>query len=163
MHSNNPEIIHLLEENDVKLESYSQILNESIKCHHNEVANYIINNYLDKEENDSFTSSLKSYNFAFLQEDLIDNRSFFNLCRYDYCLFVGQLIKQKNIDVNEAIENDIEYGYHHTYTETKTILHVAIEKGNINMIKLLLTNENIDVNSKKKYVTQSPHPNILIS
>lgn len=88
IHSNNPETIHLLEENDIKAESYSQIFNEAIKCHHIEVANYIMNNYLDKEskdeekevkndENDSLSSSLKSYNFAFLQEESINQKILF--------------------------------------------------------------------------------------
>ena len=45
--SKNAEMIHLLEENHVKLEdkSYKQVFYESIKCHHNDITNYFINNF----------------------------------------------------------------------------------------------------------------------
>lgn len=157
VHSNNLEFIHFLEEKDVKSESYIKMFNEAIKCHHNEIAIYIMNNYLDKEKvnNDEKVSlsSLKSYNFAFLHENQV---SFSNLCKYDCCPFVEQLIKQENINVNELIEKEISLGPNRTFTETKSLLHTAIEKGNVNIVKLLLTNENLDVNMKEKYVTEGP-------
>ena len=48
IHGKNAEIIHILEENKVWNEdpTYKNILFESIKCHHNDVVNYIQNNYL---------------------------------------------------------------------------------------------------------------------
>ena len=52
IHSNNAEIIHHLEENEIESfdMSYYDCLNESIKCHHNDIADYI-QNFLLKEEN----------------------------------------------------------------------------------------------------------------
>ena len=53
IHSNNGEIIHILESNEIKPiklddeeDPYESILKESILCHHNDVANYINNNLL---------------------------------------------------------------------------------------------------------------------
>ena len=51
IHCNNPEIIHLLEENHVIPEdkSYFECYKESIKCHHNNIANYIKDNLIDEK------------------------------------------------------------------------------------------------------------------
>ncbi|KAK8889215.1 hypothetical protein M9Y10_033961 [Tritrichomonas musculus] len=64
VHSDNSEIIHFIEENKDKIKeksffsiqvaqitqnNYIDFLKESIKCHHNDVANYILNNFLEKE------------------------------------------------------------------------------------------------------------------
>ena len=79
IHGRNAELIHLLENNQVEPtvtvvknlkkieeESYKGCIKESIKCHHNEIANYFINNHL-KNENDSSREitiqCMKYYNF----------------------------------------------------------------------------------------------------
>ena len=43
IHSNNPEMIDLLEENEIypDNESYLDCVVEAIKCHHNEIADHI--------------------------------------------------------------------------------------------------------------------------
>ena len=77
MHSNNPEFIHLIEDKHIKptnskgVVSYKEIYETSIKCHHNKIANYIQNNFIqDSEEIDS-VKIFKYYNFAFTQiEDI---------------------------------------------------------------------------------------------
>ena len=48
VHSNNPELIHILEDNHVLPEdsSYENCFLEAIKCHHNDVANYVKDNLL---------------------------------------------------------------------------------------------------------------------
>lgn len=54
IHSNNPELIHLLEENEVEApnQKYEECFLESIKCHHNDIARYIEDNFLqDKDDN----------------------------------------------------------------------------------------------------------------
>ncbi|KAK8890642.1 hypothetical protein M9Y10_035425 [Tritrichomonas musculus] len=54
VHSNNADLIHLLEENDIKPVEKNNIninvFKESIKCHHNDVADYIENNYITQEQ-----------------------------------------------------------------------------------------------------------------
>ena len=106
IHGQNAGMIHFLEDNHVELEdnSYSQVFHESIKCHHNDIANYFINNFLQNDEEnsqDTFNQSLKYYNFAFLKNEFIGESSFFSLCKYDYCRAVDNLLKDNTIDVNE--------------------------------------------------------------
>ena len=106
IHGQNSEIIHFLEDNHVELKdkSYKQVFYESIKCHHNDIANYFINNFLQNDEEnsqDTFNQCLKYYNFAFLKNELIDESSFCNLCKYDYCALFDKLVKDIVIDINK--------------------------------------------------------------
>ena len=109
IHSKNAELIHLLEEldiepiinNDNEEKSYIECFKESIKCHHNAIANYFINNYLsNKDENskDTFVQSLEYYNFLFLPKELVDESSFCHLCHFDYYSFVKDLSSRVDID-----------------------------------------------------------------
>ena len=106
IHSQNADMIRLLEDNHVKLndKSIEQVFYESIKCHHNNIANYFINNFLQNDEEnsqDTFNQCLKYYNFAFLKNELIDESSFCNLCKYDYCALFDKLVKDIVIDINK--------------------------------------------------------------
>ena len=96
IHSKNPELIHLLEENEVKPvdNSFDEVLKESIKCHHNEITDYIIDNLLDKNiekiyiEN-KFIKNIFYYCFCYQNYQYfpkkIDNKFFyFYLCMFDY-------------------------------------------------------------------------------
>ena len=88
IHGQKAEIIHSLEEYHVELEdkTYMIYFYESLKCHHNDFANYFLNNFLKEEEGNSkktFNQSLKYYNFAFLNNNHIDESSFFYLCKCD--------------------------------------------------------------------------------
>lgn len=103
IHGKNADIIHILEENRIEPEekSYNECLKESIKCHHNDIANYIQNQYLlNNNLNDIFANVLKWYNFQFEQNDLIDKSSFYHLCEYDYYTFANLLLKEVDIDIN---------------------------------------------------------------
>ena len=115
VHGQSAEIIHILEENHVgqpeqlntffKINQfYVKLFNESIKCHHNDVANYILRNFLQDNKNDSydfFPSGLEYYNFAFVPNDFINESLFYYLCRYDYYLIVCFLLNNANIDINK--------------------------------------------------------------
>ena len=106
IHGKNPEMIHFLEDNHVELEdeSYKQVFYESIKCHHNDIANYFINNFLQNDEENSentINQCLKYYNFAFLKSESISESSFCYLCKYDYCALVNKFLKDKIIDINK--------------------------------------------------------------
>ena len=79
---------------------------ESIKCHHNDIANYILNQYLLKEKdisNDIMINSLKYHNLNFEQNDLITESSFYYLCKYDHYMLVKSILKEMDIDVNTKI------------------------------------------------------------
>ena len=106
IHGQNSEIIHFLEDNHVELkdESYKQVFHESIKCHHNDIANYFINNFLQNDEEnskDSIKQCIKYHNFAFLKKEFISESSFWNLCKYDYCALVDIFLKYKAININK--------------------------------------------------------------
>ena len=106
IHGKNAEMIHFLEDNHVELKdkSYKQVFYESIKCHHNDIVNYFINNFLQNDEEnsqDTINQCLKYHNFAFLKNDSISESSFCNLCKYDYYALVNNLLKDEDIDVNK--------------------------------------------------------------
>ena len=105
IHSQNAELIHLIEENfekelktSDKEELYQRFLEESIKCHHNDVSNYIIYNHLDKNKSHDF--GIKYYNYAFIQSDHINEMSFFDFCNYEYLSFVKLFVTNSNININ---------------------------------------------------------------
>lgn len=125
----NLEIIHILENKKVQPEdeTYDEIYKESIKCHHNNIANYIKENLLkqnegekkddeeeeedveDDDENNvknSFIFALKYYNFAFIQSDMINDSVLFDLCKYDYYFFIDSILKTTNVDVNNIVSNE---------------------------------------------------------
>ena len=107
IHGNDPEIINILEENEIKPqdESYIECYNESIKCHHIDMTEYILKKILDnKSENDlvQISKSIKYYNFIYFPKDINCIFAFQKFCRYNYYTFVKFLIENKNIDVNET-------------------------------------------------------------
>lgn len=105
IHGRNINIIHLLEQCQIKPEnnSYENCLNESIKCHHNQIATYIIEEYFLKEKKknlNAFDSGLQFYNFAFIEKEKITKSLFLDLCQYDYYPLVQILMKTTNFDIN---------------------------------------------------------------
>ena len=109
VHGQNPDIIHCLEANKISPSqkdnvTFEQIFYESIKCHHINIANYILNNYLQNEieySNDTLINSLKYYNFMFIQSDIVNETSFYYLCKYDHYLLTLLLLKKIDIDINK--------------------------------------------------------------
>ena len=66
IHSKSSELISFLEEKSIKPVSYYDVYVESIRCHHNEIAEYIIDNY-------KFSMYTNSYLYSF--NSSIDNSS----------------------------------------------------------------------------------------
>ncbi|KAK8833907.1 hypothetical protein M9Y10_039926 [Tritrichomonas musculus] len=82
IHSDNPEMVHLLEVSEIRPEynSYQKVIEESIKCHHNEMANYFLINHLnDKNENFRFIS-FRYYNYCYFPSYFYDYMFIYNLC-----------------------------------------------------------------------------------
>ena len=103
VYSNNPELIHLIERYDTKMTKYQYetVYKKSIKCHHNEIANYIKNTYLcDCEDSKYLFCALKNYNIHFIQPEFIQNEYFYDLCLFDYYHIVDVLVKNENFDIN---------------------------------------------------------------
>ena len=159
IHSQNEEIIHSLEDKhgEFGVKTYKRFFYESLKCHHNDIANYFLSklNEDDKNSQDTINQSLKYYNFKFLKNEFIKESSFFYLCKYDYCTFVDSLLKSQTLDVNkkEILRKFANSIFFFQYFEMKlfilfykTALFAAVEKENIEIVKLLLTKDKLDIN-----------------
>lgn len=112
IHGKNSEIIRLLEENHIMPPdgSYEKCLNEAVKCHHNEIADYIQEYLLPENyQNSSEFLSLvfQSYNFHFIQKEMINKKNLPLLCKYDYFTLIRILFDEKLIDINSPIEFEI--------------------------------------------------------
>lgn len=107
IHGNNPELFELLKEYGVLVKGMSckSFFIESVKCHHNDFANFYHNNYCQSNQNTSFETlsvGLKYHNFAFIDSFYIGQFSFYDLCLYDYPIFVDYLLKTTFIETNTA-------------------------------------------------------------
>ncbi|KAK8887603.1 hypothetical protein M9Y10_038654 [Tritrichomonas musculus] len=124
IHSNNAELIHLLEENHIQPEdpSYEDCFFESIKCHHNNFANYIHDNLLTKKEHHSKYKHFYNYsiryiipkspdcscneiifkyqNYSLFPENFDLKDIFFYLYRYGYSNIVNFLLQMKMDNIN---------------------------------------------------------------
>lgn len=112
IHSKNPEMIHLLEENQVKPE-IEDCLIESIKCHHNDFAEYILNNLMPSMntlyDNEKIVSVIfDSYNYNYFPNDYNTDHLFFNLCKYKYSKIVNLFFES---DGNTACLNKTAFYY----------------------------------------------------
>ena len=109
IHGKNAEIIHLLEEIDIKpYEMYVKCYVESCKCHHNDIMKYIQQNYIEMSDEYNFYESLRNdicfrtFNFCdILDNDIQMNESvaFFFACKYDHFLIVDFLLKSAKINL----------------------------------------------------------------
>ncbi|KAK8842482.1 hypothetical protein M9Y10_026071 [Tritrichomonas musculus] len=119
-HGNNLEIICFLQKKKIKpeYEFYDFVLEEAIKCHHNEIANYVKNTLMKEDDiyglslysvtendyyNDILNYSYHYYNFAFFSSDFANKFTFYYACQYDYYEIVDLLLKTKKIDLNAKI------------------------------------------------------------
>ena len=104
IHSNNADIIHFLEENQVPPPNgdYQECLLQSIECHHNEISDYISSQLLASEELEDIQKQKKkidkifgSFNFKEMPSEFDSQFIFFYLCLYGYSDLVDLYIKPK--------------------------------------------------------------------
>ena len=116
IHSLNSEMIHILEENDIKPDT--NCLFESIKCHHNDIAKYIEDNVLNDTKieinKNNFHSNVASYifnnyNYYFIPEKIDDYCIFFYLCKYDYFEIVKLYLNSYELDLDETLSEELIY------------------------------------------------------
>ncbi|KAK8836939.1 hypothetical protein M9Y10_036970 [Tritrichomonas musculus] len=116
VHGNNADIIHILERNGFYLPEKACIdcLQESIKCHHNNIARYIEENLfkgsIEISQNNlrnnpvSFGFHYRNYEFILEQEEPSNFQlPLFYACLYDYYPIVELLIKMNKVDINKTI------------------------------------------------------------
>ena len=117
IHGQNYDIINLLDENNIEPEdlTYKSYYNESIKCHHNDIANFfqsefIANEEEEEDENNFVENCFINYNFEFIPNELTLNiESILELaCQYDYVSIVKILLETNKIDLkNFLLRKDI--------------------------------------------------------
>ena len=113
IHSNNAKVIHLLEDHQIEPDS-QKILKESIKCHHNNISNYIINNLMKEEDlqnnieklyyNNVYRCAAESHNYCFFPTNMKYKNMIFYLCEFDHYTPVKLYLSEGNIDINAKIK-----------------------------------------------------------
>ena len=156
IHSQNASMFHVLESQKVDFPSKSNyyLLKECIKCHHNNFYNYILENFQsgdDQNELKILIKSLKYYNFAYIEDKQIGIALYKDLIRFDYFPIVDILLKNEDIDINQLYEcqHYVRVNWHGMRIDgydRETALYIAALAGRIEIVKLLLSYESIDIN-----------------
>ena len=117
VHSNNAELIHLIEENDIHpdFDVCKNVFCESIKCHHIDIAYYLYQQFQNETNlyvNEKIQFYLRYYNFiefsnrlneiCIQNEDQKSNFCYY-LCKYDYFFLFDLMLKKIKINVNSVV------------------------------------------------------------
>lgn len=98
IHSNSADLIHILEEEHVKSDdgNFVKCFEEAIKCHHNDVANYIQNCLGDSDTMGTLMNAygFKYFNFSFFPTEL-NEKIFDYFCKFNYIDIVKSLLNDK--------------------------------------------------------------------
>lgn len=102
IHSQNEELIRILQDKNIQFpnNSVQSCIDESIKCHHNELVNFFQNSQ-NNENVDVCSKSVKYLNYSFFPNDLNNIDSFYYLCQNDNLKLVEILL------TNEDLKNQI--------------------------------------------------------
>ncbi|KAK8839459.1 hypothetical protein M9Y10_031814 [Tritrichomonas musculus] len=112
IHGKNAELIHLLEFYKIEHQEhdYEKFLIESIKCHHNNFANYILNHFYPFNSNKEFSynerlfsSVFQYHNYAYLPYRFSNDYEFYYLCFYKFFTLVDLYMKTKEKDIELQI------------------------------------------------------------
>ncbi|KAK8899094.1 hypothetical protein M9Y10_001395 [Tritrichomonas musculus] len=176
IHGRNPELIHLLEESGVEPndKTYEECLKMAIKCHHNDIANYIKENLLDEKIEISnlehnYDENIVAYSFRYMNYDFmpidLNNKFFLHYsCHYNYFKLVEILMKTKKFPLNASIIHIINlfliqfqiyslfielqnhFSFYFTYFYFTPLRLAAINNRN-EIVQLLLSNPAIKITS----------------
>lgn len=114
-------MINILEEKKIEFSS-TQILKEAIKCHHNEIAEYILNNYGEKiEKSDIDLYVIKYHNYRFYPPEFPkdDGKFFVNACRYGQYFIVRDILRKNQDEALIDFTIEIPYKSKHKINKTK--------------------------------------------
>ena len=114
IHSQNADMIHLLEYHNVEPPNgdYKLCFIEAIKCHHNDIANYIEYNFLQQNTDalsgvDYQSKVFCFQNYAFFPSDLKSEDEFYALCSYGYRLLSDLYIKKSEMNIKQKMKENI--------------------------------------------------------
>ncbi|KAK8835347.1 hypothetical protein M9Y10_034110 [Tritrichomonas musculus] len=138
VHGQNAEIIHLIEEEFTikRLINYNEIYMEAIKCHHNDIANYVKNNYENRIKPERSAKEIfKYYNYELMAENMDFSIISYFLCKYDYLSLIQILFKTGKIN----LKDEIEYN-----KKNKTPLNIAAANNNQDITSFLLSQPEVN-------------------
>ena len=131
IHSDNSELlVHHIESKEIKPDdvSFEECLKESIKCHHNDIADYIQNNLIDENQTESknittleervLEISFKNCNYSFFPTNFDQNCVFFYMHQYNFTKAFDLLLESKKEYIQSTI---INYFYFHEIFNIKFI------------------------------------------
>lgn len=100
IHSNKSEMLSILEENHVKIKSYEELIEESIKCFHIDFADYFI-----RESNniDYYPFSVEYQDYIHFPEEF--KPLFLNASKFNYTILINLLLKNQELNSISAIQN----------------------------------------------------------
>ena len=116
IHSNNAELISLIEENKVDIKSYNEIIEESISCHHNNLTDYFLNNTAKNKF--AAYKSIYYMNYYFFPSDYIEDYIIFFACIWNLDNLFEKLLTMKGTNVNKKFVSNlffINYIQNHQY------------------------------------------------
>ena len=133
IHSDNAEMIHLLEEYHVSPpnNSFEIVLNESIKCHHNSIANYIAENVLSKKI--ASEAVFHYYNYMLLPIEINSDFIYFTI-KFNYIEFIEFLLQKEILFLNTQIRSCKAFKVF-----SCTVLQLAVHLQNKKVIDLFLS------------------------
>lgn len=105
IHGQNSDIIHLIENSKNIIFG----LLESIKCHHNNIANYFIDAYLVNKNLEKIKNFVDTafhyYNYSFLPKNLAKSNLFLYICKYNYVKLLDLFMKAKIVNIQLIMSN----------------------------------------------------------
>lgn len=129
-HSQNGEMIHLLESYKVcpHKNQYIGCFTESIKCHHNDIAEYIKITYLPSNDyddeitnNDEILYTVMHYhNYSYFQSNFETRNEFYFLCSENYNTLFDLFINKKEENIKYMIGKNVFIFFH--------FMHLHLEK-----------------------------------
>lgn len=112
IHGQNFEILNILKQNKLRSKDYTfgKALDESFKCHNNDVTDFVIENLARIRKGDEisfYSHSIKFYNYDYFPDDLNNQFSFCYLCYADNVTILKELVNlsKKNFKINEQISS----------------------------------------------------------
>ncbi|KAK8893099.1 hypothetical protein M9Y10_021514 [Tritrichomonas musculus] len=115
IHGNKQELLDILIKSKIvpKDKTYRNCLEESIKCHHISITNYILENLIDNydeicNQNNKFNKNIHYYsfryhNYIFFPTDVSSKFLFFYACQFNYYTLVDYYLRFKSVNINEKI------------------------------------------------------------
>ena len=107
IHSNNSIlIVHHIEGKIVFSDkiAYERIFIEAIKCHHNEIANYIDENLIRTRSGRVFEITCKYYNYNYFPNEFKTDQDFFELYRCNHFKIINFILEKEKENIESKID-----------------------------------------------------------